>query len=170
MDTGGRSVLYNHSPNYFGNLNLADATFNGVALGGDAADGVGLFAAERANNGRYYSYAGILQGTNLGAPLTDTQGSAKWIGSFQFEGRDPTDFVLNVSFGTGTGAGEIEALVQLYHDFHIAGEFDDTGVITGTARKGFYRTNDPDNRGVNQQDRQINRSYRGRGRGWCVPY
>ena len=147
LDTGGRSPLYNHSPNYFGNLNLADATFNGVALGGDAADGVGLFAAERANNGRYYSYAGILQGTNLGAPLTDTQGSAKWIGSFQFEGHSPTDFVLNVSFGTGAGAGEIEALVQLYHDFHIAGEFDDTGVITGTARKGFYRTNDPDNRG-----------------------
>ena len=72
LDTGGRSVLYNHSPNYFGNLNLADATFNGVALGGDRADGAAFFAAERANNGRYYSYAGILSGTNLGAPLTDT--------------------------------------------------------------------------------------------------
>ncbi len=147
LDTGGRSPWYNRSPNYFGNLNLADATFNGVALGGDRADGVAFFAAERANNGRYYSYAGILSGTNLGAPLTDTQGSAKWIGSFQFEGHSPTDFVLNVSFGTGAGAGEVEALVQLYHDFHIVGEFDDTGVITGTARKGFYRTNDPDNRG-----------------------
>ncbi len=32
-------------------------------------------------------------------------------------------------------------------DYHIAGEFDDAGVITGTARKGFYRTNDTANRG-----------------------
>ncbi len=64
------------------------------------------------NNRKGYSYAGILSGTNLGAPLTDTQGTAKWIGSFRKEGSSPTDFVLNISFGTGDGAGEIEALVQ----------------------------------------------------------
>ena len=106
-----------------GNLNLADATFNGVALGGDAADGLAFLT-----NGALYS--GILSGTNLGAPLTNTVGTAKWIGSFQLAGYSPTDFVLNVSFGTGSGAGEIEALIQSYiyfSDHHIKGEFDDAG-------------------------------------------
>ena len=134
-------------------LNLADATFNGVALGGDAADGAAFFAANFASDWGLYSYAGILSGTNLGAPLTDTIGTAKWVGSFLREGNYATDFVLNVSFGTGAGAGEIEALVQEYsnydnhNDYHIAGEFDDAGVITGTALRGAFRTNDPDNRG-----------------------
>ncbi len=153
LDTGGRRTLYRNSSNHSGNLNLADATFNGVALGGDAADGAAFFAAERANNGRYYSYAGILEGTNLGAPLTDTIGSAKWIGSFQVEGRSPTDFVLNILFGTGAGAGEIEALVQRYtnfDDYHLKGEFDDAGVITGKVGRGYFRdrTDDPNNRGI----------------------
>ena len=106
-------------------MNLADATFNGVALGGDAADGVAFFGTGRQpNNRKGYSYAGILSGTNLGAPLTDTQGSAKWIGSLRLEGGSPLDFILNISFGTGDGAGEIEALIQKYnywYDYHIAG-------------------------------------------------
>ncbi|MCA8834606.1 MAG: hypothetical protein K8953_05915, partial [Proteobacteria bacterium] len=148
LDTGGVAP-FRTTPDYNKGLNLADATFNGVALGGDAADGVAFFAAERANNRRYYSYAGILEGTNLGAPLTDTQGSAKWIGSFRSEGYSPTDFVLNVSFGTGDGAGEIEAIIQSRRswNFHIAGEFDDAGVITGRVRSGFFPPNDPDNSG-----------------------
>ncbi len=102
LDTGDVGV---NRYNPLMNLNLADATFNGVALGGDRADGVAFFAAARANNGRYYSYAGILSGTNLGAPLTDTIGSAKWIGSFRYQVGSPTDFVLNISFGTGDGGG-----------------------------------------------------------------
>ena len=138
LDTGGRSP-YSNSPNRSGNLNLADATFNGVALGGDRADGVAFFGAERANNGKLYSYVGILEGTNLGAPLTDTEGSAKWIGAFQAEGHSPVDFVLKVSFGTGAGAGEIEAIVErqnsFYQEIDITGEFDDAGVITGTVRQ-----------------------------------
>ncbi len=121
-------------------------------MGGDRADGAAFFAAGRANDGGYYSYAGILSGTNLGAPLTDTEGSAKWIGSYRFGGSFPTDFVLNVSFGTGDGAGEIEALVQThdvnnvdYHrDYHIAGEFDDTGVITGRAWRGTFNDERPE--------------------------
>ena len=121
---------------YNGNLTLANATFNKVALGGDAADGVAFFSTGRINNSN--SYAGVLSGTNLGAPLTQTQGSAKWVGSFQSKGRLPIDFVLDISFGTGNGAGEIEAIIQKfsYFDFHIAGEFDDAGVITGTALRG----------------------------------
>ncbi len=161
LDTGGVSSAYPYEPDYNKGLNLADATFNGVALGGDAADGVAFFAAGRTSNGRYstHSYAGILEGTNLGAPLTDTAGSAKWVGSLRYEDADPIDFVLNISFGTGDGVGEVEALVLGYYsslygygiyrldgygDYHLKGEFDDAGVITGTARRGFYRTNDPD--------------------------
>ncbi len=141
LDRGGVSPLSLGSTPRYGNLNFADATFNGRALGGDRADGVGFFAAEQANSGGYYVYAGILSGTNLGAPLTDTQGSAKWTGAFQLEGRPPVDFLLNISFGTGAGAGEIEGLVQNYfvYGYQVKGEFDDTGVITGTAVRGLYR-------------------------------
>ena len=145
------------NPYYLNNLNLADATFNGVALGGDRADGVAFASNVRAiYNNVLSTYAGVLSGTNLGAPLTDTEGSAKWIGSFQIRvgpsgGRAVEDFVLNISFGAGDGAGEIEALIQndLHYpsDHHITGEFDDAGVITGTVQHGYYRTNDADNRG-----------------------
>ncbi len=151
LDTGGLRP-YSNDPNFnYGNLNLADATFNGVALGGDRADGVAFFAARADSYGFYYSYAGILSGTNLGAPLTDTTGSAKWIGSFRIEQRFATDFVLNISFGAGDEAGKIEALIQRYNftyqDDYIIGEFNDAGVITGTVQSGRFRTNDPDNRG-----------------------
>ncbi len=157
LDTGGARILSIRGITQQGNLNLADATFNfprdylgSLALGGDAADGVAFFAAE-GNNDEVYNYAGILEGTNLGAPLTETQGSAKWAGSFQEFGSYPTDFVLNISFGTGDGAGEIEAFIQKFgywYDYHLTGEFDDAGVITGTARGGIYRIHDPDNRGT----------------------
>ncbi|MCA8833497.1 MAG: hypothetical protein K8953_00300, partial [Proteobacteria bacterium] len=136
LDTGGVGILHNGAPNYSGTSNLADATFNGVALGGDAADGISYFAA--AGGGK--RYAGVLSGTNLGAPLTDTQGSAKWIGSFILEGSHPTDFVLNISFGIGDGVGEVEAFTREIYDYHIQGEFDAAGVITGTARWGRYKT------------------------------
>ncbi len=116
MDTGGVAP-FRTTPDYNKGLNLADATFNGVALGGDRADGVAFFAAGRANDGGYYSYAGVLSGTNLGAPLTDTIGSAKWVGSFKYEGYSRIDFVLNVSFGTGAGAGEVEAIIQRYSNY-----------------------------------------------------
>ncbi len=138
LDTGGLRIKHDDSPNYSGTSNLADATFNGVALGGDAADGISYFAAARTSWGGFYSYAGILEGTNLGAPLTDTQGSAKWIGSFILQGSHPADFVLNISFGIGDGVGEVEAFAQTNYDYHIQGEFDDTGVITGTARWGGH--------------------------------
>ncbi len=150
LDTGGVGSI-NTSSSYNRGLNLADATFNGVALGGDAVDGVAFFTKERNSNRKIYSYAGILSGTNLGAPLTDTIGSAKWIGSFRYGGSSPTDFILNISFGTGAGAGEIEALVQSYghsvlSDYNIAGEFDDAGVITGTIQLGDFKRDDtPDN-------------------------
>ena len=156
LDTGEVSVgVPDYSRNYV-NLNLADATFNGVALGGDRADGAAFFAFIRADDGLVYNYAGILEGTNLGAPLTDTSGSAKWLGSFKVTHWTPVDFVLNVSFGTGDGAGEIEAVIPngipysysySHFDYRIVGEFDDAGVITGTAQQGIFRTNDPNNRG-----------------------
>ena len=138
LDTGGVKIRSGQ-----GKLNFADATFNRVTLGGDATGGMAYFTAGRLNDGGYYNYAGILSGTNLGAPLTQTQGTAKWIGSVRYTGFYPTDFVLNISFGTGDGAGEIEAIVQpswWSFDYHILGEFDDAGVITGTARRGNYYT------------------------------
>ncbi len=105
MDRGGVGLHYESEPEER-TLTFANAIFNGAALGEDAADGVAFFAARYANDGGLYNaYAGILSGTNLGAPLTNTEGSAKWVGSFVYEGRAPIDFVLNVSFGTGAGRG-----------------------------------------------------------------
>ncbi|MCA8834974.1 MAG: hypothetical protein K8953_07800, partial [Proteobacteria bacterium] len=148
LDDGGVSPSSYTEPGYNKGLNLADATFNGVSLGGDRADGVAFFAAARTRTVWKRDYAGILSGTNLGAPLTDTQGSAKWIGTFRASGWEAVDFILNISFGTGDGAGEIEALARTYRDYHLKGEFDDAGVITGIARQGRYRTNDPAISGV----------------------
>ena len=151
LDTGDVGVN-RHNP--LMSLNLADATFNGTALGGDRADGVAFFAAGRANDGGRYDYAGVLSGTNLGAPLTNTTRFAKWIGSFNhiYDPQTNTDFVLNISFGTAIdGSPEIEALIQRpgvwESDYYLKGTFDAAGVITGRVRRGYFRTNDPNNRG-----------------------
>ncbi|MCA8833585.1 MAG: hypothetical protein K8953_00745, partial [Proteobacteria bacterium] len=146
LDTGGIRVLANGNVNYSGTLTFGDGLF----FHGDAADGVAFFAAEKVN-GRFLSYAGILSGTDLGAPVTQTQGVAEWLGSFQFEGYSATDFTLNVVFGGGDEAGLINAIVQDYtnNDFHVAGSFDDTGVITGNVYLGTFRVNqDPISYGI----------------------
>ncbi len=81
LDSGGIRP-WSSDPTRRGTLNLATATFNGVALGGDRADGMALFSAD-FGNWSFHSYVGILSGTNLGAPLTQTIGSAKWVGSWR---------------------------------------------------------------------------------------
>ncbi|MCA8833929.1 MAG: hypothetical protein K8953_02485, partial [Proteobacteria bacterium] len=144
LDTDGIGGGY--WPLTFGDaLYGSNAKFNGVDLGGDAADGV-VFLYSNADR----TYAGVLSGTNLGAPLTQRQGTAKWVGTF--DGGRATDFVLNISFGTGAGAGELKAIVTdlTRDDFYVEGEFNDAGVITGVVQKGRFKTTDVINRGVNE--------------------
>ncbi len=130
LDTG---VLTTHRSI---SLNLADATFGGTKIGGDAADGVAFFSGW---NGHTHSYnTGVLSGTDLGAPLTETSGKAHWNGRFQTIGNwhVSKDFVLEIDFDDKSTPGSvagIEAFVQNYRDyyFHLDGSFNNKGVITG---------------------------------------
>ncbi|MGU9962828.1 MAG: hypothetical protein ACNYPD_01845 [Candidatus Halichondribacter symbioticus] len=115
-----------------GSLNLATATFKGEALGGgEATDGVSWFWDSTNTRG----YAGILSGTDLGAPLSQT-GTAKWHGQFQATGGLSRDFLLEIDFTNSM----IEALV--YHTgasyYHITGSFGANGVITGEVNYGTF--------------------------------
>ena len=133
-----------------GALYLNTATFDGRALDGDATDGVAFFSTATGN-----FYAGILSGTDLGAPVTQTSGTASWVGRFQTLWLETnTDFILEVTFGgDGDNAGSIEAFVDrkggLFYGspnnishFYLKGDFDDNGLITGTINAGDYTNND----------------------------
>ncbi len=130
-----------------GSLNLANASFDGTLLGGDAADGVG-FVSVIGDSG--YDYAGILDDTNLGAPVSQTSGSVEWVGEFKVINSGnlySSDFTLIVDFaGTDTTAGSVSAYIPSVkpvsgwgtnlNPFKIAGTFDSNGVISGYVRHG----------------------------------
>ncbi len=114
------------------------AEFNNIPLGGDATDGVAFF---RDYTGPSYYYAGILSGTDLGAPLDEPTGTtAIWVGSINDAKYTDSnkDFVLEVTFGSDIEGkdGSIKAFargVSWWHKFYyINGTFDDSGLIEGT--------------------------------------
>ncbi len=159
LDNGG---LREWRADHVGTLTFANATFNGRPLGGDAEDGTAVFVAEESSYG-IPSYAAILSGTNLGAPLTQTEGSAQWIGAFQYSGSGDHDFILTVTFGGTDKAGSISAFVKGYRevthnkDFLVEGDFDNAGLITGTVRlrhfyDDYYTDNRPNTRYLNTVD------------------
>ncbi len=126
-------------------LRLSNAVFNKKQLGGNATDGV-VTAVRR--NGEYNTvHAGILSGTDLGAPLTQTFGTASWVGRLISTGLwANTDFVLEVTFGnTGQNkAGSVKAFVG-YHNsevgvghIYLQGDFNTSGLITGTSKVGKF--------------------------------
>ncbi len=135
-------------------LNLADATFDGKPLGGDATDGVAFFSGtNRGGGSKLYYYAGLLSGTNLGAPVSETSGSATWNGRFRFvhdSNVRSADFPLTVNFtGTATTAGSISAFIprtrnNINDQFKITGTFDNNGVISGDVFYGGSVTADTD--------------------------
>ncbi len=143
-DTVGDIVV-----SFSGSLNMSADTFNGRALGGDAADGVAFFHGRVNNQGTWYHYAGIFSGTDLGAPITQTSGTASWVGRFEVRNYGiATDFVLEIDFnGTGDKAGYIEAFVQRSESLHLYldGYYDAHGLITGTVDHGAFTNNDRDN-------------------------
>ncbi|MCA8834838.1 MAG: hypothetical protein K8953_07085, partial [Proteobacteria bacterium] len=127
-------------------LNLADASFDGLALGGETADGVAFFRG--TINGTDYNYAGVFEDTDLGMPLTDTTGSAVWNGSFDHILSPSTDFTLHIAFDTNGGtldafvhAGQ-DALIYNHFIFDNA-RFDTRGFITGRVIYGRFLYNNP---------------------------
>ncbi len=119
----------------------------------DYYHGVSFFSAA-ATSGQIGHYAGILQDTQVGAPLTDSRVGAQWHGQFGFVSSDSDvprqrDFVLNVDFSTRTiSADDIRFYKSITREaedtrspnpFYIADTFSltaeweaDTGVFTGT--------------------------------------
>ena len=125
--TGSRRELSNDR----GVLTLA-TTFS--EIGGQAADGVSFFYDSWGSAG----YAGIRSSTNLGAPLTQTSGTANWNGHIRSVGTYINrEFVLEINFAD---SNKIEAFVQTtgeYH-FHLTGSFTASGVITGKVNYGRF--------------------------------
>ncbi len=127
-------------------LNLGDNTatvntlnFNDAFNNGNMTDGV-AYLSGIGNR----LYAGIFSGTDLGTPVTGTNGTtAEWRG-FIHGGNfftNLTAFPLTVGF-TGTG-GTLDAFIshpdgRTTQAFTIDGDFDVNGVITGTVERGNY--------------------------------
>ncbi len=133
-----------------GSLNLAIATYGGVALGGDFADGVAFF---RGFGGGFFNYAGLYSGTDLGAPLVvEADKTAEWKGHILVRGSSvlalDQDFLLTVDFSTArkltasTRIGNTNALYFTLGKATFAGNgdtlridetttYDANGVITG---------------------------------------
>ena len=130
-------------------LNLQDATYNNVGLGGDVEDGIAYFEALIGGEGG--GYAGIFSGTNLGAPLpayvADTEPIARWNGKFGAVGVariDNKDFTLNVNLETR----KIDAFVRLGEigiiHYKLDGDFNDKGlIINGTVSYGNFTNSKP---------------------------
>ncbi len=128
-------------------LNLKDATYGGVALGGDAEDGIAYFEARIGSNDG--SYAGIFSGTNLGAPLpayvAESEPIVVWNGKFGVRGTNSLvnqDFELNVNLQTR----KIDAFVRFSSSnlyYKLDGDFDEKGlIINGTVLLSQFTVTD----------------------------
>ena len=138
-------------------MNLGQATYDGVAIGRDVADGIDFFTADfqvsTKNSDQTiatislsrYHYAGILSGTDLGAPVASEVGMATWNGSFRTYNTNPVDFQLTVTFG-GIGARTISAFVKdnawsaVDNYYLVDGTYTNAGLITGTVNWGTFST------------------------------
>ncbi|MGU9962827.1 MAG: hypothetical protein ACNYPD_01840 [Candidatus Halichondribacter symbioticus] len=143
-------------------LNLGTATYKGVDLGGESADGVAFFAGrEHKTQGDITTdvdyYAGIHSGTDLGKPLprqygsTESQGlELEWNGSigwlvydslnadgYAFDGL--MDFTLTINLTDRTIYALTARTAALYtaYGFLLEGKYDENGVINGTAQYGI---------------------------------
>ncbi len=135
--------IYIYSQNFYKNLNLSNARFANINLGGFYGDGVGYFWGR--HNNVYSGYARISSGTDLGAPVSEVSGTtASWVGQIQAFGKTLNGgrrgvnkgFVLEVTFGNDDAdkAGSIAAFVRTEGNFNylLSGTFDNHGVISGT--------------------------------------
>ena len=113
-----------------------------IASGLDDNDGVAHFFGWIGND--LYSYAGIYESTNLGAPITESGFSATWAGKLQVTSNSK-DFDLKVTFGGTTGT--VKAFIpniEGVKDLSINGRFGANGVITGNVHfAGFASETSP---------------------------
>ena len=117
-------------------VTLSDFDYEPATIRGDANNGFSYFTA--GNSG----YVGILDSTDLGAPLRGFNGTkAIWHGQLNFRNAEH-DFFININYGSGGGtvAGFLANIVDTT-DFALEGSFGANGVITGSANFAQY-TND----------------------------
>ncbi len=129
-------------------LTFFNTTHGGVDLDGDPTDGVAYFYGSSAPDVHHY-YAGILSGTNLGAPVGQT-GTAEWQGQIGWSSAlgsslptEPMDFTLSINFADSTINGQVDLANSLA--FVVSGSFTPRGLITGTTS---YDNNGNDNDGT----------------------
>ncbi len=93
------------------------------------------------------NYAGILSGTDLGAPLTEQPTNTVWRGHIALNGFATVNksFDLTVNFGAGsqTGGGTLAAFVKVFNNndvshYKIDAEFNADGVIVPVADSIVY--------------------------------
>ena len=117
----------------------ADTATGGLAFfGGELYSGQ---AGSETGTGTYFYYAGVLDGTNLGAPITETITTAvRWTGQIRavassntaelFAGTI-TDFGVNITFDGTEGTIKSAFATNPQFVYEIDGVFDENGIITG---------------------------------------
>ena len=130
-------------------LTFFNTTHGGVDLDGDPTDGVAYFYGISAPDVHHY-YAGILSGTNLGAPVSQDLPVANWQGQIGWSSAlgsslptEPMDFTLNINFADSTINGQVDLANSLA--FVVSGSFTPRGLITGTTS---YNNNNGTLRGL----------------------
>ena len=113
-----------------------DAIATTLTIGNDATIGVGFFTT----NSRFY--AGLFDGANLGAPLSDTTKNGEWTGSLQaVVGSASTDttelpMTLMVTYGSTNSVNAFVASGS--NHFLLDGTFTAEGIIEGTVNYGGF--------------------------------
>ena len=122
-----------------GSLNLNTAEYLGAPISRDVLDGIVFGHGDI--NGRRRHYAGILAGTDLGAPLAGNvaveDANVEWRGAFAWLFADETtvvtrDFILNINLNTRSLSARIARTEQGLEYFILAGKYAVNGVISGT--------------------------------------
>ena len=131
-------------------LTFASAMYDSAALIGnnDIKDGFAGFVDPIVSGSNHVYYAGILSGTDLGKPLTQTVGSFTWNGQIEIVRNNTadisTDFSLEITLGAVNGVegslGEIEGAVLSNgtNHYQLTGTYNKDGVITGTVIYGEF--------------------------------
>ena len=120
-------------------INLNATEFDGRPINGDINDGYASFFGFIGETS--YGYAGILDSTDLGVPLTGDAGtSVQWNGVLG----SSLDFVLNITFESAGGRLDafINASANRFFRLQNA-RFDAGGVITGTLNFQYFTDSDP---------------------------
>ena len=121
-----------------------------TAAGGFAYFGGALYANNVFTNTQFY-YAGVLAGTNLGAPITQVitaEAGVRWTGKIRADGSDGgarlekdevADFGLNITFDGTRGTLKTFFETEITHSYSVNGVFDANGIIiSGTVANGSF--------------------------------